>query len=603
MKVKALIHNIEVSKYISLSEIKRTFLTLYPYIYTHRKAYMGMFFIMFIDIGLAVGYAWFFGNIMDAAVEADFDRLKFLLVVGISLTLLSIITNYIDIYLETIAINGVKRDLNIDLYKKVLILSGKDTSEIHSGEMLSYFTNDLDYVDGLIGRGLLNLVRFPIISIAAFIYLVNISWSLSLFSLILSPIAVVGGAVFGFLLRNNNRKVLSLISNINKNLNDTFNGLQVIRSFTLEKIFHNKYSSYQQELYLLDLKDAKLRGWFYTGGAAVGSITFLTSLVLGAYFVSNSVITVGALFTFINLVNYLVSPLTGLAGQWAGYQYSATALERIIDLLEKKTEYSELPSYSPSKLSPISSIRVNNITFSYDGHSNVFENLHFEFPIGKMIALVGPSGAGKSTLVNLLQGLYLPQSGSILLNNQSISDMKVSELRSSIAYVPQETFLFSGTLRENLELAKPNISELDMIQACKAANIHEFIQSLPKGYNTEIGERGIRLSGGQKQRVAIARALLKDAPILLLDEATSALDNETEYRVKEALNLVVEDRTTIVIAHRLSTIQQADLIVVMDEGKIVQSGTHDELIHRPGLYQQLHRSLSYNQVEEELLIL
>ena len=230
------------------------------------------------------------------------------------------------------------------------------------------------------------------------------------------------------------------------------------------------------------------------------------------------------------------------------------------------------------------------LTFSYDENKNVFTEFDLHIPAGKVVAFVGPSGAGKSTLFNLVQGFYKPQVGKILINGIPIDEFSFADLRSAIAHVPQETFLFGGTFRENLVMARPSIQEEEMVEACRSAYIHEFIQSMPDGYDTQIGERGIKLSGGQKQRIAIARAILKDAPILLLDEATSALDGETEYLVKAALDELMKNKTTLVIAHRLSTIQNADLIIVIEKGKIVQIGKHEELILQKGLYQKLNGS-------------
>ena len=227
----------------------------------------------------------------------------------------------------------------------------------------------------------------------------------------------------------------------------------------------------------------------------------------------------------------------------------------------------------------------------------MFDQFDLHIPAGKVIAFVGPSGAGKSTLFNLLQGFYQPQTGTIRINGMPIEELSFADLRSAIAHVPQETFLFGGTFRENLVMARPSVQEEEMIEACRSAYIHDFIQSMPDGYDTQIGERGVKLSGGQKQRLAIARAILKDAPILLLDEATSALDGETEYLVKRALDELMKNKTTLVIAHRLSTIQTADLIIVIDNGKIVQKGKHEDLILQKGLYQKLNGSVFIADIE------
>lgn len=588
------IKQFDIREYISIKETKSMVQWLWPYVMKHKGAYIGLFILLFVEITLTLVSAWFIGNITDAAVHGNFERLKWLVAIGVGLSVTSITANFIDTYLETIAVNAIKRDLNLDLYKHILLLRERDVSNLHSGELLSHFTNDIHNVEGVIGRGLINLVRFPIISIASFIYLVQINWKLSLSIVLVSPIAIAGGAIFGILLRNNSRIMNELISNIIKKLNDTFHGFTVIRSFTLEKLFYRDYRQKNEQLYSLEMREAKLRGWFYAGSEAIGAIAFLISLIIGAFFVTDKIITIGALLTFINLVNQLISPLTGLAGQWAGYQRSVSALERITKLLNYPTQAKALPHYTSATLVQ-KDIQVRNLTFSYDESAIVFKDFNLYIPAGKAVALVGPSGAGKSTLFNLIQHFYEPHFGTISIDGRSIDELTISELRSSIAYVPQETFLFSGTIKDNLMIARPLATEEEMINAAVHANIHDHIMTLPNGYETEVGERGAKLSGGQRQRLAIARAILKDAPILLLDEATSALDSETEHLVKEALARLMINRTTIMIAHRLSTIQHADLIVVMDQGEVVQKGTHEELIRQSGMYRRLNNAQEISQ--------
>nr|WP_318505153.1 ABC transporter ATP-binding protein [Bacillus sp. T3] len=431
------------------------------------------------------------------------------------------------------------------------------------------------------------MIRLPVIFIAVFIYLLQINWLLCLISILVAPVAVLGGVFFGVKLKKNGRMIHELVANINSLLAESFQGLQVIRSFTLEKSTFQHFTTKNKQYYKLELDNSKLQGWYYSGGYLINSVAFMINLCLGAYFVSKGNMTVGSLLTFTNLAGHLVYPMTGIAGQWAGFQRSVTALERLINLLERPTATKDLPCFT-STISNIKSIEFQAVNFSYDENKEVFADFNFRIPAGKIIAFVGPSGAGKTTLFNLLQGFYKPQSGKIVINGRCTAELSLEALRSAIAFVPQETFLFGGTIRANLLLARPDINEDELITAAIHANIHDFIMSLPDGYDTEIGERGILLSGGQKQRIAIARAILKDAPILLLDEATSALDSETEYKVKEALDRVMRNRTTLVIAHRLSTIQHADLIIVLDEGKIVQQGTHEQLMIVPGLYRNLH---------------
>jgi ATP-binding cassette subfamily B protein len=576
-----------VKPYLTMKEIGQTYSLLMPYMLRKWKAYLGLFTLLFIDVFIMLAFSWFFGNITDAAIQGDLKRMKGLVPFGISLVLISITSTYLNTLLETVATTAVKRDFSAYFFKHILMLPGRHIASLHSGELLSHFTNDIHSIDGVIGRSLINLIRLPLTYIAVFIYLVQMNWKLALLSVCIAPIALIFGVVFGILIRNNSRLLHSLVGSMNSLLSETFQGFFVIRSFKMEKSIFTKYRGKNQEMYTLELKNAKLRGWFYVGGQAVSTFAFLVSLCLGAYFVSMDVMTVGSLLIFVNLVNHLVYPLTELAGQWAGFQRSASAMERILKVLEHRTEARDLPEELPAE-TLLTSIRLDNLTFSYDGQTSLFDKLNMQIPVGKHIALVGPSGAGKTTLFNLLLGFYKPHSGHIWLDERSTKFLSPSELRSYFAHVPQETFLFGGTLRENLQAARSSITDAEMVQAAIVADIHSFIESLPDGYDTQIGERGIRLSGGQKQRIAIARALLKDAPILLVDEGTSALDSQTEYQVKEALDRLMKNRTTLVIAHRLSTIHHADLILVMDRGRIVQQGRHEELIAENGLYRSLY---------------
>lgn len=578
-----------IKQYFTMKELRRTFSFVLPFIMKRWKAYIVILLLLGVDIYLTIAFAKFYGGITDAAIHGGYHQILSFIPYGVLLILMSIGSSVSYTYFNMIATNGVKMDIKNHFFHHILRLPAGDASNMRSGELMSHFSNDIHGVDGVIGSNLISLIRLPIIYIVVFLYLVNINLTLCLVSLIIAPIAALSGVVFGLLLRKNGRLIHRLVGNINSLLNETFHGFHVIRSFTLEKLQYKRYAKQNQELFQLELENAKLQSWYNTGGQIVGSITFMINLSVGALFVSKGNLTVGALLTFLNLVNHLFYPITGMASLWAGFQRSVAALERVLDVLERPADFKELPSFSPSHL-VLDTIEFQNITFSYVEDKEVLEGFDLEIPAGKVVALVGPSGAGKSTLLNLLQGFYKPQAGEIRIAGKPLHEFSASELRSSIAHVPQETFLFAGTIRDNLLIARPHVTEKEMVEAAISANIHDFILSMPKGYDTEIGENGIKLSGGQKQRMAIARAILKDSPILLLDEATSALDGETEYHVKEALDELMKGRTTIVIAHRLSTIQNADLIMVMNNGRIVQSGTHQELINQNGLYRKLNET-------------
>jgi ATP-binding cassette, subfamily B, bacterial len=578
-----------IRPYFNIEDFRKPYLLLSPFLLIQWKTYGVLLLLLVIDILITIGNAWLFGSLTDAAIHGNWERMKQLIPIGILLTMVSIVSNYCDIYFETIASNGLKNQLKEYLFEHILRLPAGEASNMRSGDFISYFNNDIHSVDGVVGSSLMSLIRLPLIFISVFIYLFQISWILCLISVFIAPIAICGGAFFGLLLKKNGRRLHQLVAEINSTLSETFHGFQVIRSFTLEKTIFHHFKSKNKKYYDLELENAKLQGWYYSGGYLVNSVAFLFNLCLGAYFVASGSLTVGSLLTFINLAGHLVYPMTGLAGQWAGFQRSLTAIERLVDLLNKPTASDELSSFTPA-IPTVKSIQFQNISFSYDENKIIFKGLNLEIPAGKIVAFVGPSGAGKTTLFNLLQGFYKPQLGKIMINGISTEEFTLSELRSSIAHVPQESFLFTGTIKGNLLLARPSITDDEIVEAAKQANIHEFIVSLANGYETEIGERGIKLSGGQKQRIAIARAILKNAPILLLDEATSALDSETEYQVKEELEQLMRNRTTLVIAHRLSTIQNADLIVVINNGEIEQIGSHDDLLSQDGLYRKLNMS-------------
>ncbi|WP_249292159.1 ABC transporter ATP-binding protein [Metabacillus flavus] len=574
-------------EYGSAAEFKKAVHLLKPYVLCYKKEYLFLLILLLGDIFFTILFAWFFGTVTDAAVHGDFYKMKWLAAIGGILIASSIASNFLYTYLETIAINSVKRDLNLQLYRHMLVLPKSSLSINHSGDLVSHFTNDLHQIDSVIGSGLLNLLRFPLISLTVFLYLLNMNWVMTVSILILTPAAAAGGAFFGLKIRNNSREINKSITRILKHLNETFQGMDVIRAFTLERVFYQKYKNENNTLYDWELKEAKWRGWFNAGGEALGSAAFLGCLLMGSFFVARGNLTIGSLFTFISLISHLVSPMTGLAAQWAGYQRSLISLERISLILEKPSESQDLPSYQPASSNGIS-IQLNDLSFTYDNHSKVLRNLNAVIPSNSTVAIVGPSGAGKSTLSQLLMGFYKPHTGDILFNEKPINAYTPAELRNLIAYVPQESFLFSGTIRENLKLARPDSSDEEMIQACIDAYIHQVIMQFPNGYDTEIGERGIKVSGGQRQRIAIARAILRGAPILLLDEATSALDNESEHQVKRVLKQAKQKRTLLIIAHRLTTIRHADLVIVMDKGEIIQMGKHTDLVQRKGLYQTLY---------------
>jgi len=578
--------------------IRKAYALLLPYLRKRRAVYLSLFLLVLLDTALTLTFAWFLGRLTDAAVGQKFSELYWLIPLGAATTALTILSGFYTNRLEFTATNGIKRELSERLLKHIMLLPTGRTHTLHSGELLTHFNQDIHSMGGMIGSRILDAVRLPLIFTAVVLYMFSVHWLMALLGLLIVPVAVLTGGLLGFTLRQKTRSIHDKYGHLNRLLSETLQGLPVIRSFVGEAAWFRKYTDQNGELYKLQEKYTIMQGFIRGGTQAAGALLYLVSFCLGAYFVSRGDITIGSLLAFVSLSSHLLYPLTGFAGLWIGMQEASTAVDRIAAVLEEPVDSEELAS--PLAASRHKSITFRNVTFGYDSDRPVIHELSLSINAGQTVAIVGASGAGKSTLLHLLQGFYKPQAGSILINGMPINGMPQSELRSLFALVAQETFLFSGTIRENLLLACPEATQQRLEEAAGQAHIHDYIMTLPEGYDTWVGERGVTLSGGQRQRLAIARALLRDAPVLLLDEATSSLDSSTEFEVKRSLTKLMAGRTTLMIAHRLSTISHADLIVVLDKGRVVQTGRHAELAVRPGPYRNLKNLQQMQDLQESL---
>jgi ABC-type multidrug transport system fused ATPase/permease subunit len=460
--------------------------------------------------------------------------------------------------------------------------------ERHSGDLLSVINADLAKLKTMTSSDLLQLTGQTIRAIGALIYIFSVNWLLALVSTILTPLIFIAISALSSPIARRTTQMQEEIGQVNSIAQDSLAGLLVVKSFNLVRILDDRFHLLNSRALKRGLGIARLRAIIEAVGSGLSITPFIIAMGFGGYLVIHHQLTFGAIFAFINLLNWVVNPLGSLPGIIASISEASGAAQRIFEILDHEIERESGTVTRPDKGAD-TAIRFKDVNFAYQENTPVLKGLTLDIPMGQTVAIVGHSGGGKSTLLKIILGYYSLPEGRVSLFEHDLQEWQLPAARSQMAFVAQDTYLFPVSISENIRCGKPGASQAEIEQAARLANIHDFIASLPEGYNTLVGERGARLSGGQRQRVSLARAILKDAPILLLDEPTSALDTESEALVQEALDRFAANRTTLVIAHRLSTIKDADRVLVLDEGKIAEEGTHDELIARGGLYLDLYQ--------------
>ena len=527
--------------------------------------------------------------IVDQVITAkDTSRLGLLLVVMIGTYVLLHVSDFGDQYLRHSVGERFICDLRVRIYDHLQKLTLSFFERTSTGELMSRTTNDVNALEQFITHGIALTAVDSLRLVASAVVLLVLDWRLALIVLIPLPIMAVALRYYNRHVRPIYRRVRDRLGNINAKLQDNLAGIRVIQTFVKEEAELKLFRSTSERYYREQVRGIRAYASFFP------SLGFLTAaagvLVLGsgARMVIRDELTLGTLVAFLAYIISFYDPLRRLTEVDNVFQQAIASGERIFELLDETPEIQDDPQAAVLE-DPTGEVAFTNVHFSYANGEPVLADITFHVAAGEMVALVGPSGAGKTSIASLLCRFYEPTLGHIGVDGHDLRKLTVASLRRHIAVVLQETFLFNTSVRENLIYGSPEATEEAMVAAAKTAYAHEFICTLPDGYSTEIGERGVRLSGGQRQRLALARAILADPRILILDEATSSVDAEAEYLIQQALYSVLQGRTSLVIAHRLSTIRHADRIIAIEDGRIREVGDHHALLEQGGLYSQLYR--------------
>jgi subfamily B ATP-binding cassette protein MsbA len=532
-------------------------------------------------------------QIADYAQDDALKALMFVIGVILITFLLKNAFNYFAIFFITYMRNGVVKDIQRNLYEKLISFSASFHADNKKGDTISRVTSDVTEVQRSFLSVFEMLIREPLTIVFALVAMFALSAKLTLFVLVFIPIAGWLISIVGKSLKSRSDKVQKEQGELLSYLEESLTGIPIIQIFTAEKIFNQKFATVTKRLFnfsnkLIHRESLASPVSEFLGVAVIGVILFIGGrLVLVEQSMSGE-----EFITYMSLAYGVLTPAKSMSRAVYSIRKGNAAAQRIMEYLFHKSEI-QSPT-NPTILTEFSSeIIFDNIQFKYE-EETIIDGFNLKIPIGHSIALVGASGSGKTTIANLLARFYDPQQGTIKIDSTSINSVDLSQLRSMFAYVTQDAILFHDSVKENLLIAKPDASKDELENALQIANAYSFVNQLPQGIDTVIGDAGNKLSGGQKQRLAIARAVLKNPPIMILDEATSALDTESEKLVQDALQKMMRNRTSLVIAHRLSTIKSADEIIVLERGKIIERGTHKELLAHNGMYKKLIELQSFD---------
>jgi len=507
----------------------------------------------------------------------------------IALVMVKGVFSYLQTYLTSFIGYRIVMDMRDQIFQHLQRLSLSFYKRRRAGEIMSRLINDTGLLQNIFVENMMRLTLNILTVVGVLIFVFYIDWRLALFTLLVLPFIGFTLRRFGSRIKKFSNLVQMKVADISSTVQEVLGGIEVIKSFATEEKEVERFQMQNIQNFRLNMRRTRVSAVLPPLMEILTTVGLTAILWYGGLEVIRGQLTIGELVAFLGYVALAINPLNRIGKDYSQYQQALASAERIFEILDTEPEIRESPQ--AREMPRIKGhIQFRNVSFGYDDKELVLKDINLDLRPGEKVALVGRSGVGKTTLVSLIPRFYDPKSGCIIIDGYDIRQMKLKSLRRQIGIVSQETVLFNGTIRDNIAYGRTEATDEEIIDAAKKANAHNFIMALEKGYDTPVGERGVNLSGGQKQRIAIARAILRDPRILILDEATSAVDAESEILIQEALEKLMKDRTTIIIAHRLSTILGADRIVVLNEGKIEEIGTHEELLSRKGTYAKLYEA-------------